>query len=154
LVRAWLLVIIGIVGLVCLRQGYLLTYEPAPSVRVRWRDGTSDMRRRILEMKYRLAQPAAPEGLSYAYVLLDTSRRNIETMIKDPEVADTGDIDRKNFEVPWETAANTRTIMWAADRVPWLRQPAFRWALIAAFACVAIAGSRPIFVRAARRVRG
>ena len=154
MLRAWLLVIIGVVGLVCLRQAYLLTYEPAPSVRVRWRDGTTDMRRKILEMKFRLAEPAAPQGLSYAYVLLDTSRRNIETMVKDPEVADTGDIDRENFEVPWETAANTRTIMWAADRIPLVRQPAFRWVFIAALACFAIAGSRPILVRAARRVRG
>src|SRR5882672_10944249 len=99
--RAWLLVIVGVAGLASLRVAYDLTYEPAPSVRVRWRDFTGDTRRAQLERRYRLMDPAAPEGLSYSYTLMDTSRRNIMALIKDPEVADTGDIDRGKFEVPW-----------------------------------------------------
>jgi hypothetical protein len=148
LLRAWLLVIAGVAGLASMRVAYNLTYEPAPAVRVRWRDGTGDWRRAWLERKYRLIGAEAPMGLSYSYVLMDTSRRNIEAMIKDPEVADTNDIDRRKFEVPWETAYYTQTIMWVADRVPGLRQPPVRWGVVAGLVAMILAGSTRI-VRAA-----
>ena len=144
MLRAWLLVIAGVSGLVSMRVAYNLTYEPAPAVRVRWRDGTGDWRRYWLEHKYRLIGAAAPQGLSYSYVLMDTSRRNIEAMIKDPEVADTNDIDRRRFEVPWETAYYTRNITWVADRIPGLRQPPVRWGLIAGLVAMVLAGSARI----------
>lgn len=140
--RAWLLVLIGIAGLLTLSTTYALTHEPAPAIRVRWSADTGNTRRTWLEMKYRLVAPGGREGRSYGYALLDTSRRNIEAMIQDPGVADTGDIDRRNFSVlPWEAAAYTDEIMWAADRLPLLRQPPVRWVLIAALACSFAAGS-------------
>jgi hypothetical protein len=132
LLRAWLAVIVAVIGLASMRAAYDLTYEPAPSVRVRWRDGTGPWGRTWLEHKYRLVDPAAPQGLSYAYVLMDTSEVNIRAMVTDPVVADTGDIDREKFEVPWETAYVTRERMWAADRTPGLRQPTVRYAVLAA----------------------
>lgn len=144
MLRAWLLVIVGVAGLVSMRAAYNVTYEPAPAVRVRWRDGTGDWRRAWLERKYRLIGAAAPMGLSYSYVLMDTSRRNIEAMITDPEVADTNDIDRRKFEVPWETAYYTQNIMWAADRIPGLRQPPVRWGLVASLVAMILAGSTRI----------
>jgi hypothetical protein len=149
LLRAWFLVIVGVAGLVSMRVAYNLTYEQAPAVRVRWRDGTDDWRRAWLERKYRLIGAEAPMGLSYSYVLMDTSRGNIETMIKDPEVADTNDIDRRKFEVPWETAYYTQTTTWAADRIPGLRQPPVRWGLIAGLVAMILAGSARI-VRAVK----
>lgn len=138
--RAWLLLVVGVIGLVSMRVTYDLTYEPAPAVRVRWRDGTGDRRRAWLEWKYRLTDAAAPQGLSYSYVLHDTSRGNIERMIRDPEVADTGDIDREKFEVPWATASYSSRIMWVADRIPGLRQPPIRWALVTALVIATLAG--------------
>lgn len=145
--RAWLLVIVGVIGLVSMRVAYDLTYEPAPAVRVRWRDGTGDWRRAWLELKYRVADPEAPEGLaglSYAYVLFDTSHRNIKALVTDPEVADTNDIDRLKFEVPWETEQESQRWMWVADRLPGLRQPAARGGLIALLVAMILVGARHI----------
>lgn len=144
--RAWLLVIIGAIGLVSMRVAYNLTYEPAPAVRVRWRDGTGDWRRAWLEHKYRLTYPQAPERLSYSYVLMDTSRSNIETMIKDPEVADTGDIDRETFEVPFWTSAYSTEFMWVADRIPVVRQPVVRRTLAGLLAAMIILGGRRLIL--------
>lgn len=127
-----------------MRVAYSLTYEPAPAVRVRWRDGTGDWRRTWLELKYRLGDPEAPQGLSYAYVLFDTSQKNIRALVTDPEVADTGDIDRKKFEVPWATWQETSRGTWVADRLPGLRQPAARRGLMAIFAAMILLGARRI----------
>ena len=151
MLRAWLLLIVGLAGLIAMRAAYDLTWEPAPGVRVRWRDGTTDARRAQLERKYRLEYPTAPEGLSFSYVLLDTSRRNIEALVKDPEAADTADIDRRRFEVPLETMEYSRTIMWAADRVPGLRQPPVRWTVAAAFAAMVAVGAVKVGARIVRR---
>jgi hypothetical protein len=135
-----MLVIVGLVGLVSLRVAYDLTYEPALWVRVRWRDGTGDWRRAWLERTYRLGDPVNPEGLGYSYILYDTSRRNIEAMVTDPEVADTHDIDRDKFEVPWETQQYSERWMWVADRVPVLRQPEVRWLAEALLAMMTLLG--------------
>lgn len=136
MLRAWLLLIVGLLGLVSLRVAYNVTYEPAPAVRVRWRDLTTDARRVQLERKYRLTDPAAPEGLSYSYVLMDTSRRNIEALVKDPEAADTNDIDRRKFAIPWTTAESRVRVTWVAERIPGLRQPPVRWALVGVLAAM------------------
>jgi hypothetical protein len=144
--RAWLLVVVGVAGLISMRVAYNVTHEPAPGVRVRWRDGTPDWQRQVLEMKYRLGQPSRPEGLSYSYVLFDTSRRNIMALVNDPRVSDTNDIDRRSFDVPWATAQRSRLMMWAADRIPGLRQPIARWALAAAFAAAILAGGRRMYL--------
>ncbi len=144
MLRAAILLVIGLAGLLSLRVAYDLTREPAPEVRVRWRDATSDGRRAWLEWKYRLTGPAAPQGLSYSYVLMDTRPTNIRALVQDPEVADTGDIDRAKYEIPWETANESRTFMWIADRLPVLRHPVARWLLAAGLAMVAASGARAI----------
>jgi len=154
---AWLFFIVGLSGLVSLRVAYDLTYEPPPSVRVRWRDFTTDARRAQLERQYRLTDPVAPEGLSYAYLLMDTSRRNIEALVKDPEVADTNDIDRRKFEIPWTTAQARNRYTWVAERIPGLRQPIVRWAVVSILAAMAAYGlvrlvAAVAWVRCARSV--
>ena len=135
-----MLAIVGLVGLGSLRIAYDLTYEPAPWVRVRWRDGTGDWRRAWLERTYRLGESVNPEGLASSYILYDISRRNIEAMVADPEVADTNDIDRDKFEVPWETQQYSERWMWVADRVPVLRQPEVRWLATAGLAVMMLLG--------------
>jgi len=123
-----------------MRAAYDLTYQPAPAVRVRWRDGTGDWRRIWLEHKYRLVDRAAPDGLSYSYVLLDVSRANIEALVRDPEAADTNDIDRRRFEVAWDTQSESRDWMSTLDRTPVVREPAVRAILAAAFAIAVVIG--------------
>src|SRR4051794_28564087 len=108
MLKGWVLVLVGVAGLVFMRMAYDVTREPAPSIRVRWRDDIPTWRQHLLEMKYRLDDPSHPQGLSYAYMLFDTSARNIRLMVKDPYVADTHDIDRERFEVPWATAQTSQ----------------------------------------------
>ena len=149
--RAVVLLLIGLAGLVSLRTAYNLTREPAPGIRVRWREGTSSPRRVWLEWKYRLEGRSAPQGLSYSYVLMDTSTANIRALVTDPEVADTDDIDRETFAIPWETANESRTFMWTADRLPVLRRPVARWTLMAWFALMVAAGTRTLLGAATSR---
>jgi hypothetical protein len=137
---AWVLICVGFAGLGAMRAAHELTYQPAPAVRVRWRDGTADWRRIWLEHKYRLVDRAAPEGLSYSYVLMDTSRANIEALVRDPEAADTNDIDRHRFEVAWDTQSESLEWMSILDRTPGIREPAVRAILAAAFALAVIIG--------------
>ena len=141
LIRGWVLLVVGVVGLASMPIAYHVTYEQAPSVRVRWRDGTSDWRRTVLEMKYHLVQPTGREGLSFSYILMDTRRSNIEHLVKDPEAADTHDIDRRQFEVPYWTASYSQQLMWIADRIPGLRWPVVRWTVVAMLAAMTLAGA-------------
>jgi hypothetical protein len=140
--REWLLVFVGVIGLASLRIAYTFTFEPAPAVRVKWQIGTGEWRRAWLEMKYRLEDPEAPQGTSYAYVLFDTSQRNIKALVADPEAADTNDIDRDKFEVPWARLQETRRFMWVADRIPVLRQPIVRRSLMVILGAMTLIGAR------------
>jgi hypothetical protein len=105
-----------------------------------------DARRTWLEWKYRLVDPGAPQGLSYAYLLKDTTRSNIRALVKDPAVADTGDIDREQFDIPWATEQESRQWMWVADRTPIIRRPLARWTLIAALAGMVVAGAKDLII--------
>jgi hypothetical protein len=140
--RARLLLFVGLIGLVSMRVAYDLTYEPAPAVRVEWRKGISDTRRKWLETIYRLGDPQAPHGNSYAYVLFDTRQGNIRSLVTDRYVVGTGDIDRERFAVPWESLQESDRFMWVADRVPVLRYTLIRWLVIGALAATALVGAR------------
>lgn len=132
---------IGLAGLALLGFTWWLTREPAPSIRVRWRDDVSAERQVELERRYRLSNPRAPQNRSIAYDLLDTSHGNVEALVRDPEVADTQDVDRDEYEVPFDTAYGERW-MWLADRTPGVRDSRVRWALIVALAAMTVAGVR------------
>ena len=139
--RARVLAAIGLGGLAALALAYWLTVEPAPSIRVRWRDTVASEQQAALERRYLLSNPRAPIQRSIAYDLLDTRRRNIEALVRDPAVADTNDIDRNAFEVPFDTAYGERW-MWVAHRTPGLRDERARWALIVLLAALGLAGLR------------
>lgn len=139
--RRRLLAAIGLGGLAVLGIAYWLTYEPAPSIRVRWRDDVTSERQAVLERRYQLSNGRAPQGRSLAYDLLDTRQSNIKALVLDPAVADTHDIDRESYEIPFERAYGERW-MWVAHRIPVLRDAWVRWTLIVALAVMAIAGFR------------
>lgn len=132
----------GLGGLALMGLAYWLTLEPAPAIRVRWRDTLSAARQAELERRYLLAggiapMPEAPRSL--AYDLLDTSRHNIRNLVTDPDVADTNDLNRDEYFVRPNTKPGERT-MWVAYRIPGLRNPLILRASIAALVILAVIG--------------
>jgi len=132
----------GLAGLALLAAAYWVTREPAPRIRVLWRDGTTIQQQAALEASYFLlnARDRLPEG-SLAYDLLDASRSNIRRLVEDPAVADTNDIDRHLYVVEPDTdRGDERT--WVAYRVPGLRGAWSRRAVILLLAIAALVGLR------------
>ena len=141
---------IGLLGLVLVDLTYWYTLDRAPSIKVRWRDDVSAARRAQLEQQYGLVDQHAPitnSPSSVAYDLLDTTRRNIEAMVTNPEVADTNDVDRDDFEVYLHTGYGENW-MWWADRQPLLRSTTVRWSVLATLVLLAVYGLVGIFVEA------
>src|SRR5438128_1108805 len=133
--------VIGLGGLAALGFAYWLTVEPAPAIRVRWRDDVTSDRQAALERKYLLVNGRAPSGRSIAYDLLDTRRDNIRALVRDPEVRDTNDVDRRQFDVPFDFAYGD-SWMWVAHRTPVLRDARIRWTLIVILVAMAGFGLR------------
>lgn len=108
---------------------YYLTYEPAASIRVRWREDATPATRAQLERAFLLVHRVAHEGSTrtFRYDLLDTSRSNIEALVTHPAVEDTDNIDRENYAIPIDGPYG-ESWMWMAHRIPIIRQiaPAFR----------------------------
>jgi hypothetical protein len=67
-------------------------------VNVRWRTATAEERRER-EGRFQLLGGTAVEGTTWTYRLHDTSRSNIESLVRDPLVEDTNGIDRNDFVV-------------------------------------------------------
>lgn len=131
---------IGSAGLGALGIAYGLTYEPAPRVRVQWREDLPSEQRGQRERTYLLVNPRDPiPGGSIAYDLLDTSTSNIRALVGDPAVTNTGDIDENVFVVPFQTEYG-ESWMWIAHRTPGLRDSRVRSALIAGLAALALGG--------------
>ena len=149
---AWWAIIAGSTGLASLAGAYWFTYEPAPAIRVLWQQDVSAPRQQELERRYLLSNRRAPhpdEPRSLAYDLLDTRRSNIEALVKDPDVADTNDVDRQYFEIRLDRASGERW-MWVAHRMPVLRDARIRWSLIVLLAAMVTFGVRSV----ARAERG
>ncbi|MBI2186948.1 MAG: discoidin domain-containing protein [Acidobacteria bacterium] len=130
----------GLAGLALLAASYWATREPAPRIRVLWRDSVTAEQQAVLETRYflRNGRDRLPEG-SLAYDLLDTSRGNIRRLVEDPAVADTNDIDREAYVVEPDTDRGGEWT-WIAYRVPGLREAWLRQALILLLAIAAVAG--------------
>ena len=133
---------IGLIGLAALAFAYWFTYEPAPGIRVTWAPGVTPERQSTLERKYLLAHPRSPhpeQPRSIAYDLLDTSRNNIEALVKDPAVIDTNDIDDEYFKVRLATDYGNAW-MWMAYRIPVIRDDGIRWTLVAVLTALSLVG--------------
>lgn len=129
------------VALAGLALAYFLTYQPAPIVHVTWAPSVTESQQARLERRYLLLNRRDPQERSYVYDLLDTSRRNVEALVQDPDVMDTHNIDRQRFEVPFEIGYGEEW-MWVAHRTPGLRNREVRWSLIVALATIAVVGIR------------
>ena len=147
----------GALGLAAFGVAYWLTYEPAPRVRVLWREGLPAAQRAALERKYLLLNGRDPmSGGSLAYDLLDTSVPNLRALVAEPAIADTNDIDRNTLAVPFDVDYGGEW-MWIAHRTPGLRDATARAGLIVLLLSVAVFGLAPDAARAwhaARRTAG
>jgi hypothetical protein len=117
----WLVSAAAAAGAILLALGlaYYFTYEPAPEIRIRWRDGLDPGRRAELERRFLLVNPAPFED-RLTYDLLDTSRPNVEALVKERDIADTDRVDRVNYTIPFSIPYGS-SWMWVAHRTPWLR---------------------------------
>ena len=122
--------------LVALGITYYFTWEPAPRVAIRWREGVTPARRQALERRFLLVSPAADRD-RLEYDLLDTSRGNIEALVGEPDIADTDRISREGFTVPLDVPYGT-SWMWLAHRTPVLRVPGVLPAIISLCAAVLV----------------
>jgi hypothetical protein len=123
--------------LAALAAVYWYTIEPAPAVKVRWREGLAADQRAALERRFRLVDPILVEGRTVTYNVLDTSRENLRAIVTAGEVEDTNEIDRARFTLRPDVPYGTRW-MWLADRLPLLRLPGAVMAVIVA--CLAALG--------------
>ena len=108
--------------LVVLAAAYSLTYEPAPSIDIRWREGVGPERRAAVERRFRLVRPHDEEGRTVSYDLLDTSTGNITSLLEQPEVEDSGRFDLRTRTVRPDAPYGTNW-MWIGNRLPLLRIP-------------------------------
>ena len=136
----------GAAGLAALALAYWLTIEPAPRVRVLWRDDVRPPQQVTLEQKYLLVngRDRMASG-SVAYDLLDTSSRNIQALVEDPAISDTNDIDRSTFVVRFDVEYGERW-MWIAHRTPGLRAGWARAVFTILLAAMAVWGLSPAVV--------
>jgi hypothetical protein len=80
-----------------------------PRVTVRWQGDVTDPRRSALEAQYGLAKGERIEDTptGWRYQLENTSPGNVEALVRDPAVVDTGYIDRETFAVDPSTTTVT-----------------------------------------------
>ena len=102
-----------------LGAAYYFTYEPAPRIAIRWPTEIEPERRQELERRFLLVNPAV-EGDRLEYDLLDTSRDNVEALVREPDVFDTDRVGREHFTLPLDVPYGT-SWMWIAHRTPVLR---------------------------------
>jgi len=133
--------VVGVIAaciLVGLGAAYYFTYEPAPRIAIRWPEGIDPSRREELERRFLLVNPE-PERDRFEYDLLDTSRANIEALVREPDVADTDRVSRERFTVPLDVPYGT-SWMWVAHRTPVLRIPGVVSALVGVCVLALVAG--------------
>ena len=73
--------------------------DPPVSVDVRWTATVDDGARFQLEQRYTLSRPDPKGDRTFSYWLTDRSLENIRTLVLDPAVEDTHQIDRYEFQV-------------------------------------------------------
>jgi hypothetical protein len=128
---------------------YWYTVEPAPAVKVRWRDGVTAGQRAALQRRFRLVDPIAAEGRTITYNLLDTSRRNLQAIVAESAVEDTSEFDRIQLTLPADAPYGTRWT-WLANRLPVTRLPGVMAAVVTA--CLLVLGLSALRAVRARRL--
>jgi hypothetical protein len=128
------LAVLAALILATLSGTYYFTREPAPEIRIRWRDGIEADRRAELEHQFRLVRPAPFED-RLTYDLLDVSRANVEALVNERDIQDTDRVDREHFAIPPDVPYGS-SWMWAAHRLPLLRNPGVVEGIVAACAVV------------------
>ena len=132
LVRAVAVVAASI--LLALSLAYDLTYEPAPQIRIKWREGVAPERRAELERRFRIVNPQ-PFEERLTYDLLDTRRSNIEAIVRERAIYDTDDINQHDFSLPVDYRYGS-SWMWIVYRIPVLRTPGVVQGIVVA--CVTV----------------
>ena len=94
-----------------------LTFGERPvSIHVRWAPTIDDAARLQLEQRYQFARAEPRGNRTFAYALTDRSRDNIRSLVLDPAVEDTHEIDRTAFRV--EDAAPRLPYVTPAPGIP------------------------------------
>ena len=119
--RLFVVAVVATAVILSFAGAYYLTYEPAPLVRVRWREGLPPERRAELERRFLLVRPVLHEGRTFSYDLLDTRHSNVAELLEHPDAEDTDHIDRATATVPFD-APYGESWMWLAHRTPVLRR--------------------------------
>ena len=111
---------------------------PAEPLRlnIRWASDITDGQRAELERRFTLSDGEHREGTTRTYLLTDSSRANIERIVRHPAVEDTSDIDRATFR-PLTTPDRTKQVR--------------RWIVVLALAGTALWELLPIAGRALAR---
>jgi hypothetical protein len=123
--------------LVSLGAAYYFTYEPAPRIAIRWPTEIKPERRQELERRFLVVNPATDRD-RVEYDLLDTSRDNVEALVREPDVLDTDRVSRERFTLPLDVPYGT-SWMWVAHRTPVLRIPGVVGAIAAVCAAAILA---------------
>ena len=145
--------VLAAIVLALLGGAYYFTWEPAPLVAIRWREGTTFDRRTEVERWFGLVRGRDLDGRAVTYDLVDTRPANIQELLEQPEVEDAGDIDEATYEVPADVPYG-RGGMWIGDRLPEAR--AYRVVPVVVAVCVlviAYAVGGAIAVRRKRALR-
>lgn len=115
--------------LLWLAAGAILS-TPATDVHVRWAPGVTPAQREQLEHKFLLSVPQDLGTRTWAYVMLDVSRSNINGLIDHPAVEDTAGLDRQKRV---SLSPSRQATSWLRV-IPWIRHPKVAqdatWALL------------------------
>jgi hypothetical protein len=150
--RTALWITAGTAALVLLALGaaYALTYEPAATIGIRWRQGLAPARQAELERRFLLVN-RIPAGDRFAYDLLDTSQSNLRALVQERDVFDTDGISRQDATLPPDYRYG-ESWMWVAHRTPLLRVPGVVEGIVVACVALLIA-SAGVIVGSRRRRR-
>ena len=142
--------IVAAVLLTLIGGAYYFTWEPAPLVAIRWRDGTTFDRRVEIERWFGLVRGRELEGRTVTYDLVDTRPANIQELLEQPEVEPAGNIDETTYAVPADVPYGSGG-MWIGDRLPEAR--AYRVVPVVVAVCGLVIAYAVVKGIAARRKR-
>ena len=144
---------VAIALLTLLGCGYYFTWQPAPSVLIHWRQGTTPGRKAAIERWFGLVRARDAERRAVTYDLVDTRRANINELLEQPEVEAVGYIDSVRNTVAGD-ARRGRGGMWLGDRFSAVR--AYRLVpgiIVACSVVIAYAFAKEIVAKRRRTLR-